>query len=268
MLFEDGPAEPVIEALRGYRNPDGGFGHALEPDVRCPSSQPGADAVRARDPGRGRRRGRRPGLGRTRVDRSDRRTRRRRPVRAARLRALPARAVVHGGARIDADARPGRASCHAGGATGDEWLDARHRLVLALDRGSTSSPPGTGSSSRWRSSTAVPDEERARAAIASLRRPRRSVRGRAGRRRRGRDAPPLDLSPRPGSRSRALVTEDADRGSPRRGASQSSARTAAGCSTGCPGRSRRPPTGAGSSRSARSGGCATTAAGSRAVRRP
>jgi hypothetical protein len=40
LLFAGGPAEPVLEALRGYRNPDGGFGHALEPDLRCPSSQP------------------------------------------------------------------------------------------------------------------------------------------------------------------------------------------------------------------------------------
>ena len=30
----------VIEALRGYRNDDGGFGHALEPDVRAPTSEP------------------------------------------------------------------------------------------------------------------------------------------------------------------------------------------------------------------------------------
>jgi hypothetical protein len=42
MLFADGPGEPVVEALRGYRNPDGGFGHALEPDLRCPASQPAA----------------------------------------------------------------------------------------------------------------------------------------------------------------------------------------------------------------------------------
>jgi hypothetical protein len=26
MLFADGPAEPVVKALRGYRKPDGGFG--------------------------------------------------------------------------------------------------------------------------------------------------------------------------------------------------------------------------------------------------
>src|ERR1700732_817102 len=40
MLFADGPPQAVIDALRGYRNEDGGFGHALEPDLRCPTSQP------------------------------------------------------------------------------------------------------------------------------------------------------------------------------------------------------------------------------------
>ncbi len=40
MLFAGAPAEPVVEALSGYRNADGGFGHGLEPDLRCPSSQP------------------------------------------------------------------------------------------------------------------------------------------------------------------------------------------------------------------------------------
>jgi hypothetical protein len=40
LLFADGPAQPVIDALCGYRNPDGGFGHALEPDLRSPGSQP------------------------------------------------------------------------------------------------------------------------------------------------------------------------------------------------------------------------------------
>jgi len=30
----------VVDALRGYQNDDGGFGHALEPDVRCPASLP------------------------------------------------------------------------------------------------------------------------------------------------------------------------------------------------------------------------------------
>jgi hypothetical protein len=39
-LFENAPADGVVDALIGYRNPDGGFGHALEPDKRCPDSQP------------------------------------------------------------------------------------------------------------------------------------------------------------------------------------------------------------------------------------
>jgi hypothetical protein len=34
------PATGVIDALRGYQNDDGGFGHALEPDTRCPASLP------------------------------------------------------------------------------------------------------------------------------------------------------------------------------------------------------------------------------------
>ncbi len=36
--FEDGPREAVLDALRAYRNPDGGFGRALEPDLRAPGS--------------------------------------------------------------------------------------------------------------------------------------------------------------------------------------------------------------------------------------
>jgi hypothetical protein len=34
------PAAGVVDALRGYQNDDGGFGHALEPDKRCPASLP------------------------------------------------------------------------------------------------------------------------------------------------------------------------------------------------------------------------------------
>jgi hypothetical protein len=41
-IFEDAPAEPVVRTLRAYRNDDGGFGHALEPDLRTPTSQPAA----------------------------------------------------------------------------------------------------------------------------------------------------------------------------------------------------------------------------------
>ena len=39
-LFSGGPREPVLAALRAYQNPDGGFGNALEPDKRTPTSQP------------------------------------------------------------------------------------------------------------------------------------------------------------------------------------------------------------------------------------
>lgn len=42
VLLDGAPAGRVLETLRAYRNPDGGFGHALEPDVRCPQSQPAA----------------------------------------------------------------------------------------------------------------------------------------------------------------------------------------------------------------------------------
>ena len=38
--FENASAEPVIAALRPYRNDDGGFAHALEPDIRGTASQP------------------------------------------------------------------------------------------------------------------------------------------------------------------------------------------------------------------------------------
>lgn len=36
------PVDPVLAALRAYRNRDGGFGHALEPDLRAPQSEPTA----------------------------------------------------------------------------------------------------------------------------------------------------------------------------------------------------------------------------------
>ncbi|MGW0436109.1 hypothetical protein ACWDV4_26625 [Micromonospora sp. NPDC003197] len=42
VLRHGAPVEPVLTALRAYQNPDHGFGHALEPDVRDPASQPTA----------------------------------------------------------------------------------------------------------------------------------------------------------------------------------------------------------------------------------
>ena len=39
-LFEGEPSAGVVDVLRGYQNPDGGFGHGLEPDKLCPASLP------------------------------------------------------------------------------------------------------------------------------------------------------------------------------------------------------------------------------------
>jgi hypothetical protein len=39
-IFEEGPKEPVLAALDAYQNEDGGYGNALEPDLRGPESQP------------------------------------------------------------------------------------------------------------------------------------------------------------------------------------------------------------------------------------
>ena len=47
-LFEDGPATAVRDAVAAYRNDDGGFGHALEPDCRAPGSQPAATEMALR----------------------------------------------------------------------------------------------------------------------------------------------------------------------------------------------------------------------------
>jgi hypothetical protein len=40
VCFCGAPAAGVADALRGYQNSDGGFGHGLEPDTRCPASLP------------------------------------------------------------------------------------------------------------------------------------------------------------------------------------------------------------------------------------
>lgn len=40
VLLHGAPIAPVLDALRAYRNSDGGFGHALEPDVRASDSEP------------------------------------------------------------------------------------------------------------------------------------------------------------------------------------------------------------------------------------
>jgi hypothetical protein len=42
LLTGDGDRTAMLAALAGYRNPDGGYGWGLEPDLRTPESQPGA----------------------------------------------------------------------------------------------------------------------------------------------------------------------------------------------------------------------------------
>lgn len=47
-LFGGGASAPVRDAVAAYRNADGGFGHALEPDLRTPASQPAATEMALR----------------------------------------------------------------------------------------------------------------------------------------------------------------------------------------------------------------------------
>lgn len=46
--FEEGPAAAVWQELASYQNADGGFGHALEPDLRTPTSSALATGVALR----------------------------------------------------------------------------------------------------------------------------------------------------------------------------------------------------------------------------
>jgi hypothetical protein len=48
MHFEDGAEEDVVAELVRFRNDDGGFGHALEPDVQTPSSSALATGIALR----------------------------------------------------------------------------------------------------------------------------------------------------------------------------------------------------------------------------
>ena len=205
MLFNDGPAEPVIAALRGYRNPDGGFGHALEPDVRCPSSQP-SPTLSALEI-----------LGEAGAADGD---------LASGVHGWLAQIAGRDGSLPSAlpgfdryphapwyTAEPGSmltfalvAACHEAGATGGEWLEpATDWCWRSIE--TTEQPAGYWLKFALAFLDAVPDDERAAAAIASLAgrvdpsalAPVGGVEGETLR--------PLDLSPRPGSRSRELVTQ-------------------------------------------------------------
>ena len=208
MLFADGAVDPVIAAIAAYRNPDGGFGHALEPDLRCPQSQPAATLSALEtlhEAGR--------------LD-SD---------MASGARDWIARIAAPDGGIPSAlpsfepyphspwwSADPSSmltfalaGVLHAGGIAGDEWLDrATGWCWRAID------DPDPRPSGYWLKFActfldAVPDEDRARAALASLRSriDPASFAPAAGTE--GERLRPLDISPHPGSRSRELIS-DAD----------------------------------------------------------
>jgi len=205
MLFAGGPAEPVASALAPYQNADGGFGHALEPDLRCPGSQPAATlyALEA--------------LHEAGLMDSD---------MARRARAwIASVAGPDGGLPF---ALPGfepyphspwwepgppssfltmalAAALHAAKVTDDDWLvRATEWSWKDIDAAAKPSPYWLKYACAFLD--AVPDKARARAAIAALRpridstalAPEAGTEGEALR--------PLDLSPRPGSPSRDLFT--------------------------------------------------------------
>jgi hypothetical protein len=205
MLFEGGSAEPVIEALRGYRNPDGGFGHALEPDLRGPASQPGptlyALEILEELDMLGTEMGQAARTWFARVAEPDGGIPSALPgferyPHAPWWTAEPGSMLAFGLAAV----------LHAGGVE-DDWLTRATtwcwRAIEVTDR-----PSAYWLKYALAFLDAVPDEDRARATLASLAAtvdltavaPAGGAEGEALR--------PLDLSPRPGTRSRALVTEE------------------------------------------------------------
>jgi len=206
LLFADGPAEAVTDALRGYRNPDGGFGHGLEPDLRGPHSQPSPTLYALEI------------LGEAGASDGE-------MARGARE-WIATIAEPDGGISSVLPGyedyphapwyqpQPGSiltfalaAVLYAGGASDDEWLS--HATDWCWHSIETTEAPG----GYWLKYAlafldAVPDDRRARAALESLAErvditaiaPVGGTEGEALR--------PLDLSPHPGNRSRGLIGED------------------------------------------------------------
>jgi hypothetical protein len=205
LLFKDGEAEPVMDALRGYRNPDGGFGHGLEPDLRGPGSQPAATLYALEIL--------------TEAGAADSELTRDARAWTAHIAepdgGIPA--VLPGfehyphspwfapetGSVLTFGLAAG---FHAGGVADDEWL-ARATGWCWRSIDATEQPGGYWLKFALAFLDVVPDEQRARAAIGSLKArigtsaiaPVGGVEGEALR--------PLDLSPRPRSRSRDLTGE-------------------------------------------------------------
>jgi hypothetical protein len=206
MLFRGGPAESTLAALRGYQNPDGGFGHGLEPDLRGPGSQPGptlyaleileetgmlggdmgvaarAWIARVTDPDGGL------------------------PSALPGFEAYPHApwwTAAGGGSFLTFGVA---AVLHAGRVEPDEWL------ARATDWSWRAIENERRPSAYWLKYAcafldSVPDDDRARAALKRLSGTVDPTAIAPGGGTEGEALRPLDLSPRPGSRSRALVTE-------------------------------------------------------------
>jgi hypothetical protein len=206
LLFANGPAAPVLDALRGYRNPDGGFGHALEPDLRAPGSQPGATLYALEILGE--------------ADATNDEMGRAARAWIAQIAApdgsvpfvLPGfKDYPHAPWWGELTPEPGSfltmalaAVLHVGGVRDNDWLE--RATNWAWDSIETKEQP----SGYWLKYAcvfldAVPDEQRARAAIAALadRVDVSAVAPVGGAE--GETLRPLDLSPQPGSRSRKLL---------------------------------------------------------------
>ena len=206
LLFEGGPPDAVVDALRGYRNPDGGFGHALEPDLRCPSSQPaptlyGLEILAEANAPHGE------------------------MARDARA-WIAAIAEPDGGIPqvlpgFDAyphspwmGPAPGSmltlglaAVLHADGGPEDNWLaQATDWCWNSIE--TQDAPGGYWLKFALAFLDAVPDEPRAQAAIAALADRAASSTVTVGGGIEGETLRPLDLSPHPGSRSRDLVSQE------------------------------------------------------------
>lgn len=205
MLFAAGSADPVVAALRAYQNPDGGFGHGLEPDLRCPDSQPAPTLYALEilhEAGR--------------LDGPEGRAARAwiasvADAAGAVPQALPGfEAYPHSpwwSAEPESMLTFGLAAAlHAGAVTGEEWL-ARASDWCWRSIEATEHPGGYWLKYALAYLDAVPDEQRARAAIASLaERVDVTVVAPVGGAE-GETLRPLDLAPTPGSRSRRLIGE-------------------------------------------------------------
>ncbi len=208
MLFSDGSAEPVLAALSGYRNVDGGFGHALEPDLRCPGSQPAATLYALEmlhEAGRfdsDLARGARAWIAQVAAPDGGI------PFALPGFESYPHAQWWSPGPPSSFLTMGLAAALHAGAVTGDDWLDRATEWSWRTIEEATQ-PSGYWLKYACAFLDAVPDEDRAHAAVASLRaRVDPAALAPAGATE-GETLRPLDLSPRPESRSRELFTEEA-----------------------------------------------------------